>query len=178
MKKMMACLALVASMAVVTLSAQCRYVAPDADEWVEKNRSMLDTLTRAGWLDLDEGYKWYVFSELNPKQQFELWKGKLEQVMNDFEWNEEEMNHLKKIYDWFLEHPDLYEEKSEEQRDKDNEYMEEWAMYALNELKWPKKLIAAISMSCNDLLDKEGNLKTKNQVGVQSIKTDSLSGEK
>ena len=178
MKKMMACLALVASMAVVTLSAQCRYVAPDADEWVEKNRSMLDTLTRAGWLDLDEGYKQAAVFEFTPEQITDLWIGKINQVLSDFKWTRAERKHIERMRTWFLEHPNTYsDKKTKEEQDKTIRFIEDWTSYAKTKLGWTDKLIFGIAVSCNDLLDKEGNLKTTAKVEVQPMKADSLSKE-
>ena len=93
-------------------------IAPDADEWAEKNQCLLDTLTRAGWQELDEGYKQSALRELRPEQMYGFWIEKFQQVMSDFKWNDKEVEHLEKMHAWLLEHPDMYKEKTEEDKKK------------------------------------------------------------
>ena len=144
-------------------------IAPDADEWAEKNQCLLDTLTRAGWQELDEGYKQSALWELRPEQMYGFWIEKFQQVMSDFEWNDKEVEHLEKMHAWLLGHPDMYKEKTEEEQKEIDRFTDEWMLYAMNELNWSKKLIYGIGFTPSDLLDKEGNYKTTTKVEVQEL---------
>lgn len=171
MKKEVICLVLLVGMA--TASAQCpqRYEAPDAKEWVEKNRNLIDTLTRAGWQELDEGYKWAVLEELSPEQKHDFFVEKWQQVLTCFEWSRKEKRHLNKMYRWLLKHPNLYgEERSDEDEKKMGRFTDEWMMYGFYEFGWSKKLMYGMGFTPSDLLDKEGNYRTTAKVEVQEMK--------
>lgn len=95
---------------LISLSAWAQWppAAPDAREWAEKNRDRLKTMTRAEWLDLDEGYKQAAVFEFTPQQITDLWMGKIDQVLNDFKWTRAERQHIKKLRAWLQDNPNAY----------------------------------------------------------------------
>jgi len=152
--------------------AQCRTIAPDAVEWIENNKEKIAKMTRAEWLKLGEGYKWIVFTKLSPEQKHDFFELKIEQVKNDFVWNEAEKKHLEKLQLFFANHPDLYDEtKRTENNSEIDNFLKEWTSYAVTNLKWKPKLMQGMIGSCNDLLDKEGNLKVTAKVKTKPIDT-------
>ena len=150
--------------------SQCRVVAPDAKEWIESNREKIAKMTRAEWNELDEGYKWIVFSELSAKQKHNFFQLKIEQVKDDFEWNEAEKKHIDKLLQLFKDNPDLYsEEKRPENSPEIETFIENWVSYAKDTLKWSPKLLQGMVASCNDLLDKEGNIKVTSKIETKPL---------
>ena len=147
---------------LISLSAWAQWppAAPDAREWAEKNRDRLKTMTRAEWLDLDEGYKQAAVFEFTPQQITDLWMGKIDQVLNDFKWTRAERQHIKKLRAWLQDNPNAYSDnKTKEEQNEAIRFIEDWSTYAKEKLHWTDRLIFGIAVSCNDLLDKEGNVK-------------------
>ena len=147
---------------LINLSAWAQWApaAPDAQEWAEKKRDKLKTMTRAGWLELGEGYKQAAVSELTPQQVTNLWIGKINQVLNDFKWTRKERKHIEKLRTWLQDTPNAYsDKKTMEEQNEAIRFIDDWSLYAKEKLGWTDKLIFGIAVSCNDLLDKEGNVK-------------------
>lgn len=142
--------------------AQCRVrlVAPDANEWIENNQERIKTMTRTEWQALDEGYKWPVFKSLSPEKKHDFFRLKIEQVRDNFEWNKEEQAHINLLHKFFINNPDLYNEEDEGKKSASEKFILEWIRKAREEIKWSKKLTYGITTELDDLLDKEGNVRT------------------
>ena len=140
--------------------AQCRFIAPDAEEWIENNREKIAKMTRPEWQELGEGYKWRVFIELSAKQKHDLFRLKIKQVRDCFEWNKEEAEHIEKLYQLFVDNPDMYSEERDEKKEAEiQEITEKWVTHAMEELKWTIELIQGIVLTPEDLLDKSGKVR-------------------
>jgi hypothetical protein len=156
----------------VQVQAQCRVIAPDAKEWIENNREKIAKMTRAEWQELEEGYKWIIFATaLSAEQRHNFFKLKIEQVRDSFEWSKEEREHIDKIYQLFIDNPDMYSEERDEKKSAEiAEFTEKWAMQAIEKLNWTPKLIQGIAMDCGDLLDKEGNVRVTSKIEFEKLK--------
>lgn len=150
--------------------AQCRVIAPDAEEWIGKNKEKIAKMNRAEWQKLEEGYKWIVFMELSPKQAHDFYIQKIEQVRDDFEWTETEKEHIEKLNRLFMDNPDMYSKEKDEKKDAEiKKFLDEWVKQAMEKLKWTPKLIQGIAMTCEDLLDKEGNVRVTSKVKFEIV---------
>jgi len=148
--------------------AQCRVVDPNAKEWIENNREKIAEMTRTEWQELEEGYKWIVFTELSAKQAHDFFRLKIEQVRDSFEWNTEEKAHIDKLYQFFMDNPDLYsKERDDETLAGITEFTEKWVAQAMENLKWTPQLLQGIVMTCEDLLDKKGNVRVTSKIGIE-----------
>jgi len=156
----------------VLIQAQCliRIVAPDAEDWIENNREKIAKMTRPEWQELGEGYKWRVFIELSAQQKHDFFRLKIAQVRDSLEWNKEEKEHIEKIYQLFLDNPDMYSEERDEKKFAEiNEFLNKWVADAMEKLKWSPQLIQGMVMDCEDLLDKEGTLRVTTTLNIKKI---------
>ena len=127
-------------------------------------------MTRQEWQKLEEGYKWRVFIELSAEQQHDFWRLKIIQVRDSLEWNKDEKEHIEKLYQLFLDNPDMYsEERDKEKFAKINEVIHKWVADAMEILKWTPNLIRGMLMECDDLLDKEGTVRVTSEINVKQI---------
>ena len=171
MKKLIFCIVINIFCLNYGLQAQCRVVAPDAEEWIENNRDRIAKMTRPEWQELGEGYKWRVFGALSAKQKHEFFKLKIEQVRDSFEWNKEEKEHIDIIYQLLIDNPDMYSEKRDEQKATEiQEFLEKWVAQAMENLKWTPQLIQGMVMDCSDLVDKAGNVRVTSEINMNNIK--------
>jgi hypothetical protein len=154
----------------VQVQAQCRVIAPDAKEWIENNREKIAKMTRAEWQELEEGYKWIVTHEFSSKQMHDLFRLKLEQVRDSFEWSKEERVHIDKIYQFYIDNPDMYSRESDEERVEAQDFLEKWVAQAMGDLKWTPNLIHGMLMTPADLLDKEGNVRVTSKIEFEILK--------
>ena len=161
---------LLISLNLFAQTQSCRVVAPDAEEWIENNREKIAKMTRSEWQELEEGYKWKVFIELSAKQKHDFFRLKIKQVGDSFEWSREEKEHIDKLYQFFIDNPDMYSEKRDEKRVTEmNEFLGKWVADAMEELKWTPQLIQGIVMECEDLLDKAGNVRITSEIEIKII---------
>jgi len=170
MKKIIICIAInfLCLSYLSQAQAQCRYVAPDADEWIENNREKIAKMTRPEWQKLEEGYKWRVFLELSAKQKHDFFKLKIEQVRDSLKWSKEEKEHIDKLYQFFIDNPDMYSEKRDEKTIAPiDDFLKKWVEQAKENFKWTPKLIGGMLMECDDLLDKEGNVRVTSKIDVK-----------
>jgi hypothetical protein len=148
----------------------CHLVAPDAKEWIANNQEKIAKMTHPEWQELEEGYKWLVFTELSAEQKYNFFKLKIEKVRDNFEWNKEEREHIDKLYQLFIDNPDMYNEKRDEKRGAEiNDFLNKWAVQAVEELKWTPKLLNGIAMTPADLLDKEGNVRVTSKIDIKRL---------
>ena len=172
MKKNIFCIAFIFLYLSLSAQAQCRVIAPDAKEWAEKNQEKLAKMTRTEWLALEAGYRnsGFVWMALSPKQRHDFYRLKIEQVRDSFEWNKEEKEHLDKLYQYFIAHPDLYcEEWNEKNGAEAAEFTNKWATDAMEKLEWTPKLIQGMFMEHEDLLDKEGNVRATSTIEFKQL---------
>ena len=126
----------------------------ELNEWAHKNVRVIRSMSREAWLQLDEQYKRPAFNALTPEQKLDFWKSKLTEVMTSFDWNDMEMEHLMKLYTYFVEHPDLYTEESLNDsvvNDQFARFCYRWKNDAMIDLDWTEEQIYAIA--CYKSLD-------------------------
>ena len=129
------------------------------NEWAHKNLKTIRSMDREKWLQLDEDYKAPAFNALTPDQKMLFWKDKLKEVMTTLEWNEAEMRHLAKLYQYLEEHPDLYTEESLNdsiQNDAFARFAYQWENDAMIDLNWTEEQIYAIANTGNRMTDRNG----------------------
>jgi len=178
MKKLTVCFIVFLLSLSYSAFSQCRVIAPDAEEWIENNKEKIAAMTRPEWNELEEGYKWIVFTKLSSEQKHNFFKLKIEQVRDSFEWKEDEKIHLEKLHQLFVDNPDIYsEERDSIKTAKIDTFLKEWTSYATEKLKWTPQLIQGIALSCNDLADKEGNIRTTAKIEVKELDLGKLNDE-
>lgn len=131
----------------------------ELNEWAHKNVRVIRSMSREAWLQLDEQYKRPAFNALTPEQKLDFWKSKLTEVMTSFDWNDMEMEHLMKLYTYFVEHPDLYTEESLNDsvvNDQFARFCYRWKNDAMIDLDWTEEQIYAIAYTGNRMMNKDG----------------------
>ena len=162
MRKIIFCI--VINCLCLSYSAQAQWCdfeqAPDAKEWVENNRDKIAEMNRSEYQKLDEGYKFATSLALSPKQKHDFFRQKIEQVRDNFEWNKEEKEHLDRMYQFFIDNPDMYSEiERDDKKDAEmQEFTRKWVTDAMENLNWTCELVQGITFHIEDLLDKEGNV--------------------
>ena len=139
------------------------------NEWAHKNLKTIRSMDREKWLQLDEDYKNPAFNALTPDQKLLFWKDKLKEVMTTLEWNEAEMRHLAKLYQYLEEHPDLYTEdfaKDSLQQANFDKFIRIWTADAMIDYEWTEEMIYGILYTGNRMTDKKGNFQVvhKNRI--------------
>lgn len=133
------------------------------NEWAHRNLASIRSMDREAWLQLDEDYKIPAFNALMPEQKLLFWKDKLKEVMTSFEWNDAEMKHLMKLYQYMESHPNLYTQEFANdsiQEKSFDVFVATWITDAMIDYEWSEELIYGILFTGNRLLDKGGNFQT------------------
>lgn len=137
-----------------------------ADRWVKNNLSEIQTMTRSSWLKLEESdpIKKAAYVAFTPDTKRNFWIDKISEVINQFNWNEKEREHLSLLLD-YVQRSNIFAKSG---IDNDFElFVYRWNDYAINELKWPRTLIYAITASGDKLIDTKGNT-LRSAIGVSN----------
>lgn len=129
---------------------------PLANDWVKENLTEVQTMTRSSWLKLNEreSVKKAAYVAFYPEIKRKFWADKIIEVMNDFSWNEKEKDHLSLLLD-YVNKTDIFNRK--EVPEDFELFVYKWNEYAIDELKWTRKLIYAITANGDRLLSKSGD---------------------
>ncbi len=124
-------------------------------------------MTRSEWEALDDEYKIPVFRAFSQEQRVFFWREKIKKVINGYEWNKEESNHLVGLLEFINNNEDIFDfsrKYSDEQIEKIEVFSYKWIEYALNELGWDLPLIKSIVASGDDidLNSEKGNIELRN----------------
>ena len=122
----------------------------EVNDWVNKNLYGISTMTRSEWKALDNEYKIPVFRAFSQEQRILFWKEKINDIINDYEWKEEEYNHLIELLEFINNNEDIFDfskDFSDEQIEKIEVFSYKWVEKALNELEWNLPLIKSIIAS-------------------------------
>lgn len=126
----------------------------DENAWVKQNLSEIRSMTREDWIHTVQNLKLPVYRAFTTDQKQEFWKLKIQGVMADYKWGEDEYSHLEKCYkaiseneNWFIANVKIDENTSEAFEI----FMFKWIAYAVDELKWSNELIAAIIASGEEI---------------------------
>lgn len=146
---------------------------PLANTWVKENMSVIKSMTRSTWLKLDESepIKRAAFVALSPEKQRLFWEDKITEVVEQFEWTDQEMEHLNLLLNFIKKTDIFYKDEVDENFEI---FVYQWNDYALNELKWTKKLIFSIAASGDKLINKDGGVleSTKDELTNNHIASD------
>ena len=135
----------------------------EVNDWVNKNLYGISTMTRSEWKALDNEYKIPVFRAFSQEQRILFWKEKINDIINDYEWKEEEYNHLIELLEFINNNEDIFDfskDFSDEQIEKIEVFSYKLVEKALNELEWNLPLIKSIIASGDDIIlndEKETN---------------------
>lgn len=147
---------------------------PFANDWIKQNLSEVQKMTRNTWLKLDEreSVRRAAYVAFKPHKKQEFWENKIIEVINDFDWNNEEKTHLGVLLKYIRQTNIFNENETSEDFEL---FIYKWNEYAIQELNWSRKLIYGITADGNRLLNKSGDLEksSDNLSDKTRIKTNS-----
>lgn len=111
-------------------------------------------MTIGEWLESSQDLKLPMYRAFTAEQKQQFWKEKIEKVMNGYDWTEEELSHLVKLYDAVNEHKCWFmgEKRMNEKELEDFEvFGYRWMEHARESLHWSDKLIAYIVYSGEEI---------------------------
>ena len=156
----------------------------EEDAFVKDNLKEVQKMTRGEWLESSQDLKLPMYRAFTAEKKQQFWKEKIEKVMNGYDWTEEELSHLVKLYDAINEHKCWF---VDEKRMSENELEEfelhgyRWTEYAKNELLWSDRLVGSIVYIGEDIeiVDKEPIVKSITFVSKRRIRSakESLFGD-
>ena len=118
------------------------------NEWAHRNLNAIRSMDREAWLQAS------------------------------FNWNDSEMKHLIKLYQYLEEHPDLYTEESLNdsiQNETFANFVRQWKDDAIVNLNWTEEQIYGMACTGNRMINKEGTYavihKKRSQTKVEYINT-------
>ena len=117
----------------------------DANQWVKSNLAEIKQMTNADFLKIGNlVYQRAAFNALSQNQRQSLWIEKLINVLK-LDWTEQESQFIESLLEFVKTNPFIF---SKEHDPKDLEKVEieyyRWGEYAYEELKWERKLLAAV----------------------------------
>jgi hypothetical protein len=138
----------------------------DVDVWISEHQTEIRIMKREDWLKLDETLKRPVYRKFTEKQCYYFWIDKVNEVMRSFDWNELEKIHLNLLLNTLSDNRKWFEnDKIESLKKIDKEAFETffsaWTEYAKDTLGWNSHLIGAILVTGNKVLNKKGDVETK-----------------
>lgn len=147
---------------------------PQTDIWVKKNLHDIKVMTRSQWKNLESvSLKKACYGVFSKNQRIKFWNEKLMEVLT-LNWNQSEKNHILELLNFVNNHTEYF--SSNELSDTDYEIIDSfiylWNEKAVEELHWNSKIIYAISVCGEKMLDKEGNLETINNVSEFSTQNE------
>jgi lipoprotein len=152
---------------------------PEIDDWVSESLSEIHSLSRSSWLKLEEPLKIPAFRAFTAKQKQAFWKSKIQETLI-LDWNNQEKEHLRKLYEFIDNNSDLFERNAlnnEDIYDEFDRFKYEWIDYAEETLGWSHKLVGNIIASGNKLKNKAGILEITPLTYSSKIKSSSESGK-
>lgn len=139
----------------------------DARTWANNNLSAIHSMSRAEWQKLDYEHGRAAYEAFTAKQKKKFWKEKFNQALS-FPWNDSEKAHIKKLENFALTHVSYFSKKTK-LTDEENKVLESfckpWIEEAETKLGWSKSTIASIIADGYDIIDMQGNTKTKKVCG-------------
>lgn len=136
---------------------------PQADAWVKQNITNTQLMTRSSWLELDvnESTKRAAYVSFSPETKKQFWQNKVLEVIEQFEWNDKEIEHLTLLLN-YIDQTNVFEKIG---TDDDFElFVYKWQEDAIDKLGWTKKLIYSITASGDKLTNKEGDIQISSAI--------------
>jgi hypothetical protein len=118
----------------------------EADAWVKDNLSDIVQMKRAEWLEIGNiVYQRAAYHGYKPEQKQALWIGKVNDVLDNVEWTQQERKHIENLLTVIKENPKVFESNAgQEDMDKVEIDLYRWTEYAKDELKWTPELLYSI----------------------------------
>ena len=136
---------------------------PVEDAWAKENLDDIRVMTRANWLEIDDSKKRVVYRAFSAEQKQDFWVEKIDKILLENQWEENESAHILLLKDSVKEHLNWFDAKGIEADEKTFDefkiFAYQWLEYARNELKWDEFLIGAIVATGNDLVMENGKVK-------------------
>ncbi len=114
---------------------------PVIDAYVTNNRLELAQITVTELSGYEVPLQRAVFNSWEPEKKRSAWLGKLNYVLKNEAFNDDEIKHVQKLIDHIQ--PGYFEENlADEELLEHARFAEEWIGFAQNQLDWPKQFIA------------------------------------
>jgi hypothetical protein len=132
----------------------------DVDVWISEHQTEIQIMKREDWLKLNETLKLPVYSKFTAEQCYHFWIDKVNEVIRSFDWNESEKIHLNLLLNTVSDNPKWFEN---DKIDKEafEAFFSAWTEYAQDTLGWHSHFIGAILATGNKVLNKKGDVETK-----------------
>lgn len=119
----------------------------DVDNWISEHLDDVKSMSRSTWLNIqDFELQKSVYALFNAEQKYIIWTEHLKEVMT-LDWNPDEMLHLKRMYDFIADWPELFNGRIDTMTDEDADTFEifiyKWQEYAKENLNWSDATIYA-----------------------------------
>lgn len=134
---------------------------PTINNWVKTNISKIDEMDRKEWLQLDESKKKPAYRAFSAEQRQSLWILKLEEIVNMGGWSSEEIKHINKLKEIFVNNINWFEDGF---NSNDNKVMEveaiiyNWCNSGIEQFGWSKNFAFSIINTPNKVVDLDGNV--------------------
>ncbi|NLX65183.1 MAG: bacteriocin fulvocin C-related protein [Bacteroidales bacterium] len=117
-----------------------------ADAWVKENLSDIVRMERAEWLEIGNiDYQRAAYRGYKPEQKQALWINKVNDVLSNIEWTQQERKHIENLLTVIKESPKVFENSAgQEEMDKVEIELYRWTEYAKEELKWTPELLYSL----------------------------------
>lgn len=138
------------------------------DQWVKSHTASICKMSRAQWLNIDQGKKLPVYRAFSPEQRIQFWENKFMEL-ESLPWTKDEEIHIQKLVSFFRSHKELmYAPPTDNQLDEVDEFFYGWQKYAIDSLGWTKQLCIAIAGSGEKVKNKEGETSMDRSVMLSS----------
>ena len=118
----------------------------EVNTWVKENLADIVQMERTQWLNMGSiSYQRAAYRAFTPEQKQALWIGKLDEILSNVVWTQEETKHIEYMLDFVKKKLILFQEKiNQEDMDEFEIEMYKWKEYAVEELGWTPELLYAI----------------------------------
>lgn len=141
------------------------------NNWAHKNISSIRSMQRETWLKLDENYKNTAYSAFTADQKMLFWKDKIRETL-EFDWTEQEADHIYKLYTYLDERPDFFTVEyisNPENLANYVEFIKTWKRDAIYNLDWTEEQVYAICYTGNRLVNKAGDIELMKSVRLKTV---------
>ncbi len=118
------------------------------NSWVKDNKSQISQMTRVDWLRTNAEMSIPIYRAFTSKQRENFWIEKLNEV-KQLPWTSEEIEHIRKVEQFIVEHPYVLSGKSltDNQLDELESFFYQWKNDAMQKLNWKPEVCIAIAGS-------------------------------
>jgi hypothetical protein len=129
---------------------------PTIDKEIKQNLPYYSNLTREEWKLLPDSLKNAAFIAMTPEVRKEFCKGKYDELMQFHLFNDDEKEHIKKLYDYVLSIDNIFAigmTDKNPQREKHQKFFDEWMEYGINKVGWTRTDIFLIAVLKDEVTD-------------------------